>query len=179
MRFAGLLLSGILFAGTVFAQQGPRQRIANGGALQLQALKNYLNLSDAQISDIRTVRDSMRDAHRPLVQELAAKTRALRDENQKAAPDPNVVAQLKERISDLRDQIQTQREGFQEQMRGFLNQDQLASLERLEEVVRLFPVARAAVAFDLIGSPDGAGAGRLGLRGLAGAGRMMRRRLGN
>jgi hypothetical protein len=175
MRFAGLMLSGILITGTVFAQQGPRRGGAGGGALALQALQNYLNLSDAQVSSLKTVQATMRDSLKPLVQDLAAKTRALRDENQKTAPDANVVAQLKTDIAGLRDQVQTQRASFQKQLQGFLNPDQLASLAKLEEVFRLMPVARAAVAFDLIDSPNSTGFGRFGPGGSAGRG-MMRRR---
>ncbi len=176
MKFTGLLLSGVLFSAIVWAQQGPRQGILGEGVLQVQALKNYLDLSDAQISDMRSLRASMRDAHRPLVQELAAKTKALREENQKSDPNSETIAALKERISALRDQIEGQRQKFQLQLRELLNQDQLASLDKLEEALRILPVARAAVAFDLIDSPDRPGVGRPGLRRVAGASDKLRRR---
>jgi len=46
----------------------------------------------------------------------------------------------------------------------------------LEEALRILPVARAAVAFDLIDSPDRPGVGRPGLRRVAGASDKLRRR---
>jgi hypothetical protein len=176
MKFTGLTLSALLFAGTVFAQQGPPQRmpVERGGALQ--ALKTYLSLSDDQVANLTTVEKAMRDALKPLAQELAAKTKALRDENQKPTPNPGVVAQLKQDIAGLRDQIKTQRAGFQKQLQAYLSPDQLASLTRLEEVLRLIPVARAAAALDLIDAPDGFGGAGMGMIRPGRPGMMMRKR---
>jgi hypothetical protein len=179
MRFASWMLSGILIAGSVFAQQGPRRRVAGSGAVALQGLKNYLSLSDDQVSSLKTVEAQMRDALRPIVQELAAKTRALRDENQKPSPDANVVKQLKEEITGLRDQIRTQRADFQKQLQGFLNADQVASLADLNQALKLLPVARAAAALNLIDSAAAAGVGRFGQRSPAGLRMLMRRGQGN
>jgi Spy/CpxP family protein refolding chaperone len=176
MRFAGLTLSALLFAGTIFAQQGPPRRGPGAGGGAFQALKTYLSLTDAQVSNLTAVATAMRDALKPLAQDLAAKTKALRDENQKTTPDANVVAQLKQDIAGLRDQIQTQRASFRKQLQGYLNQDQLTALAKLEQVLKLFPVARAAAALDLIDMPDGPGGGRFGLGAPAGPGMMMRRR---
>jgi Spy/CpxP family protein refolding chaperone len=179
MRFASWMLSGILIAGSVFAQQGPRRKVAGSEAFALQGLKNYLNLSDDQVSSLKTVEAQMRDALRPMIQELTTKTRALRDENQKPSPDAAVVNQLKEEIAGQRDQIRTQRADFQKQLQGILNADQLASLADLSQALRLLPVARAAAALDLIDSAGGAGVGRFGQRNSAGLRMLMQKRQGN
>jgi Spy/CpxP family protein refolding chaperone len=175
MKFAGWMLSVILIAGTIFAQQGPRRGAAGERALTLQGLKDYLKLSDDQIASLKTVETQMREALKPLVQNMRTKTRALREESWKSTPNADVVAQLKEEIAGLRDQLQTQRSSFQNQLQAILNADQLASLANLEQALRLFPVARAAAAIDLIDSPEGAGIGRLGPEEAAGGARMMRR----
>jgi chromosome segregation ATPase len=174
MKYSGWILSGIMIAGTVFAQQGPVRGAASGRAFPLQGLKNYLNLSDDQVSGLKTVEAEMRDALRSLAQDLREKTRVLREENQKSAPDPDVIARLKEEITGLQDQIKTQRADFQGRLRGILNADQLASLTRLEEALRLFPIARAAAAVDLIDAPGGAGFGRFGRSSVAGPRGMIR-----
>lgn len=179
MRIAGLALSALLLVGAVFAQQGPPQGRPHAGGGALQELKTYLNLSDAQVSNLTAVETAMRDALKPLVQGLAEKTKALRDENQKTTPDPKVVAQLKQDIAGLRDQIQTQRASYQKQLLGFLNPDQITALNKLEQVLKLFPVARAAAALDLIDAPDGPGGGRMGMGEPGWPGMMMRRRPGN
>jgi Spy/CpxP family protein refolding chaperone len=176
MKFAGLTLSALLFAGTIFAQRGPSARFPGAGGGAFQALKTYLNLSDAQVSNLTAVERAMRDALKPLAQELASKTKTLRDENQKTTPDPSVIAQLKQDIAGLRDQIQTQRAGFQKQLKSYLNPDQLASLAKLDEVLRLVPVAHAAAALDLIDSPEGFAGGRMGMAGPGRPGMMMRKR---
>ena len=178
MKIARLTLTALLIAGTVFAQQGRPQRPPRDGRV-LGALKTYLNLTDSQVSNLTTVETAMRDALKPLVQDLAAKTKALRDENQKATPDPNIVAQLKKDIAAQRDQIQTQRDSFRKQLRSYLTPDQITSLTNLEQVLKLVPVAHAAVALDLIDGPDGPGGGRFGMGGPGGPGMMMRRRPGN
>jgi Spy/CpxP family protein refolding chaperone len=172
----------ILFAGTAFAQQGPMARMP-GARANLEALKSYLNLTDAQVTALQTVQTSLRTALQPLAQDLAAKTKALRDENGKATPDPNVVAQLKADITSLRDQIQTQRTSFQAQAQAVLTTDQLAALTKLEQALKLLVVAREAAALDLITLPGGfGGMGGFGAgarRAPNGAGMMAPRRRGN
>ena len=127
MKIARWTAVAILLAGTAFAQQPFRARVPGGGP-NLQALKTYLNLTDAQVSALSAVQTSLRTALQPLAQDLAAKTKALRDENSKTPPDPNVVAQLKTEIKSLRDQIQAQRTSFQAQAQGVLTADQTAAL---------------------------------------------------
>jgi hypothetical protein len=177
MKIVRLTFAALLLAGTVFAQQGPPRRPLRDGRV-LAALRAYLTLTDAQVTSLTAVETGMRDALKPLVQDLAAKTKALRDEKQKATPDTGVVAQLKKDIAGLRDQIQTQRASFRTQLRGYLTSDQTDLLTKLEEALKLLPVARAAAALDLIDAPDGPGGGRFGMGGPGGPGMMMRRRPG-
>ncbi len=176
MRFAGWTLSALLLAGTVFAQQGPPAGVRAARTPNLQALKTFLNLSDVQVTNLKAVQTALRAATEPIHQQLAAKRQALRAENQKATPDPTVVAQLKQDITSLLDQIATQRTNFQKQAQSYLNPDQLASLAKLEEALKLVAVAREAVALDLITPPEGAGAGMFGLGGPGAFSPMMRRR---
>jgi Spy/CpxP family protein refolding chaperone len=183
MRIARWTILAILLAATAFAQQGPRARTPGSGP-NLQALKTYLNLTDAQVTALTAVQTSLRNALKPLAQDLAAKTKALRDENNKTTPDPNVVAQLKADIASLRGQIQAQRTSFQAQAQTLLTADQLAALTQLEQALKLLVVAREAAALDLISLPDGFGGGPGGfgaglLRGPGGPGMMGPRRRGN
>lgn len=166
----------VLFAGTAFAQRGPMARTPGSGP-NLQALKTYLNLTDAQVTSLQTVQTSLRNAIQPLAQDLAAKTKALREENSKTTPDPNVVSQLKADIASLRSQIQTQRSNYQGQAQAVLTTDQVTALNKLEEALKLVVVAREAVALDLISGPEGFGAGMM--RAPRGAGMMAPRRRGN
>lgn len=178
MRFATLTLSILLFAGSAMAQQ-PFPRPGRGnGLLAIQALKEYLSLSDAQVTNLQSIQAAMREAIKPLAQDLAAKTKALRDEKQKTTPDQKVIDQLTADITALRAQIETQRTNYQKQARGYLTADQLTFLTKLEDVFKLMPVAHAAVMLDLISGPDGA----LRMPAAFGGGPrpgMMRRRGGN
>ncbi len=171
MRFSRWMLLALLLAGTAFAQQGPPAGARGAGRPAFQALKNYLSLTDAQVTNLTAVETALREALKPLHQDLLAKRQALFAENQKTTPDPNVVAQLKQDIANLLTQIQDQRSNYQKQALAYLNPDQLDLLAKLNDVLKLMPVARAAAALDLITPPDG-----MGMR-MAGAGRglMMRR----
>jgi len=157
MRFAAWTLSAVLFAGTLFAQQDPPQGPRGAGRPAFQELKTYLNLSDTQVANLKAVEIALREAIRPLLQDLAAKRQALRAENEKAAPDQNVITQLKQEIENLLGQIQTQRANYQKQALTYLNADQLSLLDKLSQALQLAPVARAAAALDLITPPEGAG----------------------
>jgi Spy/CpxP family protein refolding chaperone len=181
MRIARWTAGVILLAATAFAQQGPPARRPGNGP-GLQALKTYLNLTDAQVTALAAVQTSLRNAIQPLAQDLAAKTKALRDENSKTTPDPNVVSQLKSEIASLRDQIQTQRSSFRAQAQALLTSDQIAALNKLEQALKLLVTAREAAALDLIDFPEGFGGGPGGLMMLrmrGGSGMMGPRRRGN
>jgi hypothetical protein len=142
-----------MMTGALFAQQGPQARIGAKEAMIQPGLKDYLHLTEDQISSMRAVHTEMRETLKPLVQNLAAKTRVLRQESRKATPDNNVIAQLKGEIADLQAQIKSQREYYFTRVRGLLNSDQVASLADLEQAFSLFPMARAAAAFGLIKAP--------------------------
>jgi len=176
------LVSAILLTATVAMAQtrpvNPPQRSLDRGMNQLQGniqrvpgagltqLKEYLGLTDDQITDIRTLQKTQREQLRPLAQQMAQTSRQLREELQKEPVDSAVVSNLRAQIKALTAELQAKQKEYTQQLRATLNADQQAKLAELEEAMKqrdadLRAIARQAAMLGLIDAPRNSG----GLRG--------------
>lgn len=151
------VLTMILFAG-VLSAQGPRGPRAQG-APPMDELKTYLGLNDTQLEQIRQTRQSFRESMRPLVQEMAAKQRTLRDQIAQGSPDAAAAGKLLVEIDALRKQIRAKHESAQSETAAVLTADQRAKLKALEDAAKLAPMIRQARGAGLLAPPEGMGAG--------------------
>jgi Spy/CpxP family protein refolding chaperone len=158
--------------------QGPgamAQRQRARAAVNADALKQYLNLTDSQVEQLRTARKDLAQANKPVLDQIREKAQALRQEMKSDKPDSTKVGQLTVELKALREQIRTSRDGLGAKTRAILSPEQQAKLKNLEEAQKLAPAIRQAVALGLIDAPEGAPAARAMLRrafGRARAGRL-------
>lgn len=154
---ATFALSGLLLA------QGPGPGPRPGGQPPVpDALKTFLELTDAQVQQLVELRRSLPDTVKPFAEQIREKTQALREEMQKTNPDPAVVGKLMVETKAIREQIRAEREKLNDQAKALLTDAQKAKLAQLEAAQKLAPAIRQAIGFGLIDGPAGAGAGRGG-----------------
>jgi len=168
----------------------PAILMAQPQAPNVNDLKTFLGLTDAQVTQLRELRQQERQALRSVVQQVAEKHRALREALQAGSTDATALGQLLVDIQNLRKQIQSTNENFRSQALALLTADQKAKLAQLEAAAKLAPAIRQAAALNLLAPPAGAGfglgLGRLGLglgpeapaAGMMGVGPAMRMRRG-
>lgn len=141
-----MMVVGMLTAGLVFAQPGGR----GPGRGNTDALKQALNLSDAQVQQIREITRQQMEATKPLAEQMRSKGEALREEMKKSSPDQARVGQLSVELKDLREQLRSKRTARGESLSSVLTPEQKEKLKALEEAAKLGPAVRQAMALGLI-----------------------------
>ncbi|MCL4794336.1 MAG: periplasmic heavy metal sensor [Bryobacteraceae bacterium] len=149
---ATFALSGLLLA------QGPGQGPRAGGQPPApDALKTFLELTDAQVQQLVELRRSLPDTVKPFAEQIREKNQALREEMQKTNPDPAVVGKLMVEMKAIREQIHAEHAKLNDQAKALLTDAQKAKLAELEAAQKLAPAIRQAVGFGLIDGLTGAG----------------------
>jgi len=152
----------------------------------LDAVKNFLALTDAQVNQLVQLRQQERTTLRPILQQLRIARQSLRKAMQ--AGDSATVTSTMATIKDLQSQIANTNSNFRTQAVAILTDAQKAKLQVLQDALNALPAARQAIGLNLLTPPAGlrapgmlgpgpAGMGqpnRLGAR--LGAARMMRRK---
>jgi Spy/CpxP family protein refolding chaperone len=146
MNLKKIAIAGLLGAGLVFAQPGVR----GPRGLQSDDLKKFLNLSDAQVQQIRDVAKQQVEGVKPIADQMRDKSNALRDEMQKDSPDQAKVGQLTVDLKNLREQLRSKRAARVDSLSAVLTPDQREKLKTLEEAAKLGPAVRQAAALGLI-----------------------------
>jgi Spy/CpxP family protein refolding chaperone len=163
MKFKAILAAAALSAGTLLAQPGPMQRGPRGAA-NLDALTQYLELSEQQVEDLKAARkDFFANEVRPIMEQIREKRQALREEMQRESPNSAIVGQLQVETAELASQIKEKQAGQADQLRSLLTDGQRTKLEQLEQAASLLPAIQQARGLSLIESPQGgpgAGLGR-------------------
>jgi hypothetical protein len=164
MMIAVFAFSGLLLA------QGPGFRPGPGFGLGVNApagvppapaaLKDFLGLTDAQVTQLIEIRKSLPDVMKPFFEELRAKQTALREEMQKTNPDSAKVGALMVEMKAIREKARAAREKLDDQAKAVLTPDQKTKLAQLEAAQKLLPAIRQGVAFGLLDGPAGDGARR-------------------
>ena len=88
MRTLNLIAVSVLCATTLVAQgpgalergEGHRGRGMRGPGMHSEALNSYLNLTEQQVAELKTARQTSREESRPIMQALREKGQALREE---------------------------------------------------------------------------------------------------
>ncbi|MBI3473940.1 MAG: periplasmic heavy metal sensor [Candidatus Solibacter usitatus] len=173
MRLPLVILTG--FAASLLAQgpgvrQGPFQPATD-------QVKAYLNLTDAQIQSLQSIRRQEAQELQSIRQDMVTAQQALADLLQKGATDANAVGKLVLDAANLRKQIDQKRSSFQDQALNVLDATQKTKLKGLEEAQKLEPAMRGAQVLGLLAAPqmppDSGPAGlRPGMFGFPGPGGM-------
>lgn len=154
-----VLAASFTFTTVCFAQ-GPRHAAGPVGGgrhadfARLETLKNYLDLTDSQITSLRQARTDAFERARPNVKDAAQKARELRDEMNKSNPDPATVGRLMTEMKQMRTQGQSSRTQVRQQSLAVLTEAQRTKLKALEEAAALQDAVREARASGLLDSPN-------------------------
>ena len=159
------LIIPILAIATAVAQPPGRHHGARGG---VDALKTYLSLTDAQVTQIRDAVKAGHETNKPVAEQMRTKARALRDTMQAGSNDANAVGKQMIELRELRKQMQANRAKVSEQAVSFLSAEQKAKLQTLKDSAELRREARAAMALGLLPPPAGEGRGPGGQKSMRG-----------
>ena len=154
MKKTTAILVFVLSTGTLLAQQGPPAMGPRSGTPRLDALKSFLQLSDQQVQNLTALLTSFRDAVKPIHEQIMTKQKELKQELDKASPDPSVVAQLMVDVKNLRNQIKTKRDELRPQLVAILSDSQKSALATLQQALSLQHAAHQAVESSLIEAPE-------------------------
>src|SRR5258706_9118125 len=124
-----------------------------GGPPRLDAIKAYLNLTDAQLQGIGDLKSKEHDAIAPLAQAAGDKEKALHDALDGGSTDAAALGALLMQVRDLHKQIDQVRAATQAQERALLTPDQTAKLGALADAARLLPAVAQASELGLIDAP--------------------------
>jgi Spy/CpxP family protein refolding chaperone len=127
-----------------------------------------LALTEDQLTNLATVQRELREATKPLGEELRDLARQLRDVMKSDPVDEAMAADLRAAIKEKREEIGAARAESRLASQAFLTPEQMEKLAMLEEALALQKVAQQAVMLNLI---EGSGMGRGFGIGMGGRGR--------
>ena len=126
------------------------------------ALQDYLQLTDLQVDELRNVAVELREAVRPIQQQIRDKQRELRAELRQEVPNTGLVGQIEVDIGNLKNEVAAIRADSKVRSRALLTSDQLAALDALENALSLMRPAMQAARANLIAPPEDFSFGRGG-----------------
>lgn len=131
----------------LMAQPAPPQ------APPVQALKQFLSLTDAQVTQLAQLRREQGQTVQVINQQIREKEAALRELLQSGSSDAATVGRLVLDVNALRKQIRETDERYQAQARQVLTAAQQEKLGALVEAARLQPAIAQAISLNLISPP--------------------------
>jgi len=166
----------LMLGGALMAQVGnPQDRRRR--APRVNELKEMLALTEQQMTNLAAIQKEMREATRPITEDLRALSQQLRDVMKSDPIDETAAADLRAAIEAKREEMEAAREESRLAAHTILSSDQMEILSKLEEALALQRAAQQAVTLNLIeGSDYGRGFGRgmagrnMGRRGQPGSG---------
>ena len=162
------LTSIVVFAASALLAQGPGGPPRHGmsEAARTTAVQSYLNLTDAQIASLKQLRQSEREALKPIMDQMAPLHQSLRTQLQSASADATAVGKLELSIQSLEKEAAPIRASFQQQAQAVLTPAQKTQLAALQSAAALMPAIHEATMLNLLSPPEGQeGPGGAGPRG--------------
>lgn len=154
MKFKTIALAAALSASTLLAQPGPGR--GPRGEANLDALKQVLELTDQQITDLKSARQTFAENElRPIMQQSREKRQALREEMQQESPNASIVGQLQVEIAELHTQLKAKHAEHAEQLRATLTDAQRVKLDELQAAASMLPAIQQARGLSLLDAPGG------------------------
>ena len=140
-----------LCAAALVAQGPPPQP---GAAPPLDAVKQALGLTDAQITQLQQLQRDRAQAVQPIFQQMQTRQTSLADALKATAPDPAAVGRLVVEMEGLRKQIRDSSEKYQKQAVATLTAAQQTKLKALEDAAKLRDAIGQATALNLLVPPE-------------------------
>jgi Spy/CpxP family protein refolding chaperone len=158
-------MTAMLFAIPVLAQ-GPPEGPRGPHGLRGQALQEHLQLTEEQQAGLKANRQTLREATKPLMQQMREKRNLLREEMHSETPNAGIIGQLNVEIKELAEQMKAARESSRADAVALLDSNQQAALGELQRALELQGIARQAAGANLLAAPEGG----FGMRGGMGPG---------
>jgi Spy/CpxP family protein refolding chaperone len=156
MKFRFIAIS--IAAAVAFAQPPGGPRMHMGAAGKTNAVQTYLNLTDAQVTSLKQLRQSEHAALKPIFDQMAPLHESLHTQMQ--ASDAASVGKTMLSIQALEQQAAPIRASFQQQALAVLTPAQKTQLTALQNAAALMPAIHEAMELHLLTPPEGAeGAG--------------------
>ena len=149
------LISFALAATAVFAQGPGGFRGHSMAAQKTTEVQSYLNLTDAQISSLQTLRQSERTALKPIMDQVGPLRESLHTQTQSTTADATAVGKTMLSIQALEQQAAPIRASFQQQALAVLTADQKTKLAALQSAAALMPAIHEATSLNLLTPPAG------------------------
>ena len=157
-------LAVLLCSGVALAQRGFRSE-ADSATIPLDQLKTYLNLTDQQLQNLKSIQSDFRDAAGPITQQIRETSQALREAMQQN--DTANAAKYQAALDALQKDLAALRSQYRVKAVNILTNDQKGKLALLQQALDLMPVAQQAGSLNLLEMPAGGGPGfrQPGMRG--------------
>jgi Spy/CpxP family protein refolding chaperone len=151
--FRRILISATLLAAAAAAQQPTRP----GGPFlpPFIELRQYLGLTDPQVSSLEQVQNNRREAEAAVYRQISEKQIRLSQLLQAGSNDALQIGQLTIEINNLQRRVPAATEPYRSAALAVLTDPQKAKLPALVEALRLNATAYQAVFFNLIDPPAG------------------------
>ncbi len=137
------------------------------------ALQEALKLSDAQLTQLRTLNTQTLTSLESTFADIRTKRQALRTALNANPVDAAAVTRLRAELAELHKKVETARTNARVSAVGLLTSDQKATLAQLEQALKLMPAAGQATRLNLLAPPErdgegfpGGGRGLNGHRGM-------------
>ncbi|HEU0139722.1 MAG TPA: periplasmic heavy metal sensor [Bryobacteraceae bacterium] len=119
-----------------------------------RALKEYLNLTEAQAQALQNVQKSRQEAEQVIYEQMRQKQLALDSLLQSGSTDYTQIGRLLAEIRDLQKKLPISGEPYRTQALSVLSQEQRLKLPALVDVLKLQTPANDAVFWNLIDRPE-------------------------
>jgi hypothetical protein len=148
------VITTILLSGLAAAQEPGRPGIPFVPPPMLAEIRQYLNLSDAQVSSLTQVQTNRREAEAAIYRQISEKQRVLYGLLQAGSNDALQIGQLTVEINNLQRKLPLAAEPYRSSALAVLTDQQKAKLPALAEALRLVPAASEAASVNLIDYPN-------------------------
>jgi len=109
----------------------------------LRVLARFLQLTEPQVANVRTLLDARKDIVEALMKQIPEKEKELQELLNSASPDPAAVGRAAIAIHDLRRQVDEARKGFAAGFEALLTAEQKTRVTTARQAARLQPVVGA------------------------------------
>ena len=154
-QLAALGASALFFVSLAGAQDPPPQRPPRPSPNE--AVKTILDLSDAQLQQLKDLRDSVaaqRQEHATEIRRLQQRQRELL---QTSPPDATALADIMVQQENLRKQIEDENKAFRDGALNLLTASQKEKVQAIQDALQLVRDAGPLAQFGLIEGPGGFG----------------------
>jgi Spy/CpxP family protein refolding chaperone len=119
-----MVVAGLILVASASISLAQRQRGFGRPGGDLLRMKEYLGLTEQQVTDVEALREKHRAASEPILQELKAKREALRTALGSAEPNATTVGQMVIAVRALGNQLRALNEGLRADTLALLTPEQ-------------------------------------------------------